>query len=173
MARYEGDLTLGDTEAEVVPMSGAKAAWESVNLGYGEGVEEESIGNLNRTYLDYNDNIDAYNEWRDLSNEITSSEHTRRKYHRAVFENNYFELDESNNIVPGEGHFFGADALFLNRDALKGALLAKKNGYRPEQLEEEYGKVTKAKSDEYANAMQDTSGSVSYTHLTLPTSDLV
>ncbi len=173
MELYHGDMQLGDTEQdEVAPdatvepldvtathtpetlkQSQAKGAyqigWETANLSYGGNVEEEAYTNIHSSYKDYSDNQDAYDAWRDVD-EWTISSDQRGIYETIIADGSYI-LDENDNVVPGENQWAGMDLLY-NMDAVKGALLAKKNGFTKDTFNAEYSNITKTKSDELAKA---------------------
>ena len=66
-----------------------------------------------------------------------------------VLKSDMFKLDMDNNIVRGAGGFFGAELLY-DMDAVKGMLLANKNGFDELALKVAYSEITKGKSQELA-----------------------
>ena len=86
---------------------------------------------------DYDDNKEAYDSYlyegwynnRDLFD---------AKYTQAI-DDKIYDMDKDGNLIPGEGHFFGAEAL-IDKTTYKGHLLAKRNNF---DITPHYQKVVK------------------------------
>jgi len=155
MEQYQGELTLGDTETEEEATPGGfSVGWDVGQLSYGGNVEDETFSKIHSNYSDYSDNSQFYDAWKNIE-DYTIMADNRGRHQRAI-DGEAFMLDDKNNIIPGAGHFSGADLLY-NMDAIKGALLAKKQGYSEDVFNNEYSNVTKAHSERLAKQKEGTS----------------
>lgn len=122
-----------------------RLGYETAKLGYGAEVEAEVFDKFYSQYADYKDNQKYYDAWRDIENFGPTS--SSRSFHQDAVDNGVFDLDENGNIVMGENYYNGAELIY-KQNALKGALLAKRNGLNEEQFNKEYAAITDKKITE-------------------------
>ena len=155
MEQFQGEMQLGDTEAvEEESRNGFSVGWDVAELSYGGDVEAETFSKIHSSYADYSDNSQFYDAWKNIEDYSISSDN--RFYHRVAIEKGLFLLDDKNNVIAGENHWSGLDFLY-DMDAVKGALLARKNGYSEEVFNNEYSNITKSHSERLAKEKEGTS----------------
>lgn len=131
-----------DTVKRSTARSGIQIGYEYAQLQYGGEVEDETFLTIHKSFPDYKDNAKYYDEWRNIGKGFALP--NNRERHNYSIKNNRFALDENNNVVAGSSYYAGAELLY-NMDAIKGALLAKKNGYNEDMFNAEYKRIGKEK----------------------------
>ena len=149
MAELQFDLPLGDTEKEPEELSGFQVGYQETKLRHGAGIEDKTFQRLLTNYPDYNENAEAYQS-------MASVWDNNKPGYVAAIDNNVFALTEDNEVTVGEGHNAGMSLLY-DMDAIKGYLLAKKNGFTQELFLETYGEITREESERLAKAKEGTS----------------
>ena len=149
MAELQFDLPLGDTEAKKEDLSGFQVGYQETKLRSGAGIADKTYQKILTSYPDYNDNAEAYQQFASLW------DNNRVRYTHAM-NNRTFALDDNDEITDGEGHFAGASLLY-DMDAIKGYLLAEKNGFNQMGFDAVYGSITEEESKRLGKAKEGTS----------------
>jgi len=89
-------------------------------------IEPQARENGIKLLPDYEDNKDAYDAYT-YEGWYNNRDLFDAKYTQAI-EDRIYELDADGSVIPGEGHFFGAD-LLIDKTTYKGHLLAKRNNF--------------------------------------------
>lgn len=148
MPQLEIGLPLKDIE-KPEPTTGWRAGWESTGLSYGDGIMEESVDRITKTYTDYSDHEEAYKAYASMTEFNTAgslaSEDKRRSYYNDAIKNGVFALDDDFNVVPGASHFNNAEMLY-DTNIIKGALLAQRQGLNEDVLNVTYSQVVEEKA---------------------------
>lgn len=131
-----------DTARRSTEKGAIQIGYEYAQLQYGGEVEDEAFLSVFKSFPDYTDNAKYYDEWKNIDKGFALP-HSRERHNLGI-NNNRFALDENNNVVAGSSYYAGAELLY-NMDAIKGALLAKKNGYNEDMFNAEYKRIGKEK----------------------------
>jgi len=159
MPKMELDLPVKDIEKDYQP-SGFMAGVDSNRLRYGENILPQAYSNIVTSYDDYNDNKEAYDAFTNVdtfTNFMGDDDIKRKTTYEMAIENGRYMLDDDGRLSPGPNHFMGADLLY-NTKAIHGALLAKRNGFNNDVLNNEYGNITELKAEELAEIQANSSG---------------
>ena len=139
-------------EIEKVEKSSFAIGMEQAQLSMGEGIEDEAYTKVISGFEDYRDNSQYYDAWKNVSVESDWNllgKGVNDVRYRRIIEDNMFKLDINDNVVRGASGFLGAELLY-DMDAVKGMLLANKNGFDELALKVAYSEITKGKSQELA-----------------------
>lgn len=151
MAELQFDLTLGDTEEPQELESGfiksIRAGYQEQELRHGANIDDITTQRMIKSYPDYNDNAEAY--------QSMASVWDRNKRHYIQMAEGFTEgqavwLDENNNVVYKDGIVPAILRGFTEEQAMKGFLLAYKNGYTQEGYLEQYGVTTSEEAQRIA-----------------------
>lgn len=125
---------------------------EQAQLSMGEGIEDEAYTKIISGFEDYRGNEQYYDAWKNVSTESAWNllgKGINDVRYRSIVTDDMFKLDENDNVVRGSKGFFGAELLY-DMDAVKGMLLANKNGFDELALKTAYSEITQTKSQELA-----------------------
>lgn len=137
-----------------------KTAWNISDLQKGEGVELASMENTFSQYPDYKENEQSYKKYSDMSKWYKSKDHedlTRHQIDKAI-DDGKFALDEKGNLIRGENSSPISMFLFDN-DAVKGGILARRNGWNKQSSDKAYSDETAKRSKELADEIKGASAS--------------
>ena len=154
MDMYQGDIPLGKIEEENKErdfFEDVGTSWDIASLSFGDGVDVASRNKTFENYTDYKDNEQSYKAYSDMSvwYRSASSEKLQRQFIDKAIEEKKFMLDEEGNVVAGENASPISMYLYDN-DAVKGGLLARKNGWNKQVSEQAYIDETARQSKELA-----------------------
>jgi hypothetical protein len=154
MDTYQGDIPLGKIEEENKErdfFEDVGTSWDIASLSFGDGVDVASRNKTFENYTDYKDNEQSYKAYSDMSAwyRSASSEKLQRQFIDKAIEEKKFMLDEEGNVVAGENASPISMYLYDN-DAVKGGLLARKNGWNKQVSEQAYSDETARQSKELA-----------------------
>lgn len=159
MPEFQREQPTVDIEKDYTP-SGFQAGLDTADLSYGEGILNKAYSNVVKNYPDYKDYQEAYDAFSNVdtvTNVFSPDDIKRKSTYEVAIRNNVYQLDDDGNMIPGEGYYIGADALH-NKEAIHGALLAKRQGFGDEVLNAEYSNITKLKAEELAAIRENASG---------------
>lgn len=137
-----------------------KTAWNISDLQKGEGVELASMENTFSQYPDYKENEQSYKKYADMSKWYKSKDHediTRHQIDKAI-DDGKFALDKNGNLIRGENSSPISMFLFDN-DAVKGGILARRNGWNKQSSDKAYSDETAKRSKELADEIKGASAS--------------
>jgi len=163
------EMPLGDSET-TEEASGFSLGYETAQLSYGEGIEEQAFSKITKSMPDYVENAKYYDAWAN-ANDWTAGNTNTARYDMAAVDGT-FKLNEDNEVVLGEKGVIGSELLF-DMDAMKGILLAQKQGYTQETFDTEYSSIAKQRAEQIAKQREGTStlgyiGGVIAGHITQP-----
>lgn len=138
----------------------ARTAWNITDLQKGEGVELASMENTFSQYPDYKDNEQFYTKYADMSKWYRSknSDDLEREFIDKAIDEGKFALDNEGNLIAGENASPISMYLFDN-DAVKGGLLARRNGWSKEVSDKAYANETARRAKELADEIKGASTS--------------
>lgn len=152
--------TIEQEETERNFLDDVSTSWDIVNLSFGDGVDVASRNSTFAKYPDYKENEQYYKAYEDTSSwyKPSSMEKMDREMLEIAVNENKFDLDADGNVVAGEN----TSPITLNLfdlDAVKGALLARRNGWGSDVANQAYIDETAKQSKELATKAQGSSTS--------------
>ncbi len=136
--------------------SGANVVWDQVDLDMGEGIAEESRLKAFSQYKDFKDpKKRKYLEaWSDTTAWYLhgTTEDSRRTEVEEHIESGRFTLDTEGNLVDSKSTW--STGWFYDEDAIKGALIAKANGWNETKEKLAYRELATTKQEDIQKRME-------------------
>ena len=175
---YQGDMKLGNPDSEQRDFSTIESmdttttktpdmianerdfvedistAWDKVSFSFGDGVDIASRNHKFETYKDYKDNEKYYKAYADNDTWYKTKEYANRERLtiNKMVDSGKVVLDEDGEVQMTEGNPLILS--LFNKDALKGAILARANGFNEEDEKAAYVDEAKKQSEMYKKKMQ-------------------
>jgi len=134
--------------------SGVGTVVDQVNLDYGDDIAEKSRGKSFREYEDYDTNKKFYDAYADNTAffKAEKTEDLNRNIIEKHIENGRFTLDSQGNVQDTENNW--TTGFIFDMDMVKGALLAKQNGWNSTKAKVAYTDYTKAQQEQIQKELE-------------------